>query len=130
MLSSTSAQSLAAVRWLHREVTLLDGRVLVVGGRPGVATSTSEIFDPKEGTWKLTAPMLFGHDWPIAARMCDGRVFVAVGGGPGGQQAESSSAADSVAPPFTHSSTTQSGVMGTSASDVHRRMALGTRWAW
>ncbi len=88
ILSSTSAQSLAAVRWLHREVTLLDGRVLVVGGRPGVATSTSEIFDPKEGTWRLTAPMLFGHDWPIAARMCDGRVFVAVGGGPGGQQAE------------------------------------------
>jgi hypothetical protein len=88
ILSSTSAQSLAAVRWLHQQVTLQDGRVLVVGGRPGAAASTAEIFDPKDGTWKTTAPMLFGHDWPIAARMCDGSVIVAVGGGPGGQEAE------------------------------------------
>lgn len=82
--SSTAAPPMSAVRWLHRQVNLLDGRIMVLGGFGGA--STAEIFDPKTSTWTPTAPMLFAADWPIAAVMCDGRVIVA--GRPDLKQAE------------------------------------------
>ena len=77
-LSTNATSSMSTVRWKHAAVTMSDGRVLVAGGSPtGDAMTSAEIFDPATGTWKRTEPMLFAHDWPVAAPMCDGRVFVA-----------------------------------------------------
>lgn len=75
--STTAVPSMSTVRWYHAAVTMTDGRVLVAGGHPtGDSMTSAEIFDPKTGQWTRTAPMLHVHDWPVAAPMCDGRVFV------------------------------------------------------
>ncbi|MEP7122451.1 MAG: kelch repeat-containing protein [Byssovorax sp.] len=78
-LSSVVTSSMSTVRWRHVAVRLLDGRVLVAGGLPDQAAfTTGEIYDPATGDWTPTGtPMLYAHDWPIAATLCDGRVFVA-----------------------------------------------------
>jgi hypothetical protein len=76
-LSTTATSSMGTVRWLHVAAQLADGRVLVAGGRPGDATQSAEIYDPSTGAWTPTTPMLYPHDWPVGAALCDGRVFVA-----------------------------------------------------
>jgi hypothetical protein len=78
-LSSQITASMSTVRWLHVAARLGDGRVLVAGGFPGEAAyKTGEIFDPVTGTWSPTGtPMLYPHQWPVAAALCDGTVFVA-----------------------------------------------------
>ncbi len=78
-LSSLTTSSMSTVRWHHIAAKLADGRVLVAGGLPGEsAILTAEIYDPTAGTWTPTGtPMLYPHDWPIGATLCDGRVFVA-----------------------------------------------------
>jgi hypothetical protein len=78
-LSSLVTSSMSTVRWLHVAARLADGRVLVAGGSPGEAAfKTGEIFDPTAGTWTPTGtPMLYAHEWPVAAALCDGRIFVA-----------------------------------------------------
>ena len=77
-LSSAVTSSMSTVRWLHIAARLADGRVLVAGGSPGEAAfKTGEIYDPATGVWTPTGtPMLFAHEWPVAAALCDGRVFV------------------------------------------------------
>ncbi len=77
-LSSLAASSMSTSRWHHVAARLADGRVLVAGGAPfQSAMMTAEIYDPKKGTWTPTGkPMLSPHDWPVAATLCDGRVFV------------------------------------------------------
>ena len=78
-LSSRATASMSTVRWHHITARLPDGRVLVAGGLPlESASSTAEIYDPKTGAWAPTGtPMLYPHDWPVGAALCDGRVFVA-----------------------------------------------------
>ncbi len=78
-LSALVTSSMSTVRWLHIAARLADGRVLVAGGSPGEAAfKTGEIYDPAVGTWTPTGtPMLYAHEWPVAAALCDGRVFVA-----------------------------------------------------
>jgi Kelch motif protein len=77
-LSSSVTSSMSTVRWLHIAARLPDGRVLIAGGSPDEAAfKTGEIYDPATGAWTPTGtPMLYAHDWPIAASLCDGRVFV------------------------------------------------------
>lgn len=77
-LSSQITSSMSTVRWLHVAARLADGRVLVAGGSPGEAAfKTGEIYDPATGEWTPTGTqMLFAHEWPVAAALCDGRVFV------------------------------------------------------
>jgi N-acetylneuraminic acid mutarotase len=76
--SSQATSSMSTVRWHHVAAKLPHGRVLVAGGLPGSASSTAEIYDPSTGAWTPTGtPMLYAHDWPIGAALCDGRVFVA-----------------------------------------------------
>lgn len=78
-LASLSTSSMSTVRWHHVAALLPDGRVLVAGGLPYESAMTSaEIYDPIKGTWTPTGtPMLYPHDWPIAATLCDGSIFVA-----------------------------------------------------
>jgi N-acetylneuraminic acid mutarotase len=67
-------------------VLLADGRVLVTGGQR--APTTTEIFDPTNGTWKPARSMNVGHQGHTATTLRDGRVLV-VGGfeGPGSTRA-------------------------------------------
>ena len=74
-LSSEATASMSTARHVHAAISLLDGRVLAVGGFDEGAT-TAEIFDPATGTWSLTAPPLYPHTWAVATRLCDGRVYV------------------------------------------------------
>ncbi len=78
-LSSAVTSSMSTVRWRHVTAKLADGRVLVAGGLPDAASyQTAEIYDPTTGDWTPTGtPMLHPHEWPVAATLCDGRVFVA-----------------------------------------------------
>jgi len=78
-LSSQVTSSMSTVRWLHVAARLADGRVLVAGGSPGEAAfKTGEIYDPATNTWTPTGtPLLYSHEWPVAAALCDGRVFLA-----------------------------------------------------
>lgn len=77
--------------------TLLDdGRVLIAGGSwdshgSAIAPASAEVFDPATGTSSATGPMRFGRgicncgvgkpglSRPVAARLLDGRVFIAGG---------------------------------------------------
>lgn len=76
LASSIPAASMSGVRWLHRQIPLKDGRVLVLGGAGGTSAETAEVYDPATNTWTPTPPMLFSHNWPVASEMCDGRVIV------------------------------------------------------
>lgn len=64
-------------RALHAQVTLRDGRVVVIGG----AQTSAEIYDPRQETWTVSAGRL---PTPLkdtkAFELFDGRVFI-----PGGQ---------------------------------------------
>lgn len=76
--STTATSSMSTVRWLHVAVPMTDGRVLVAGGQPtGDSGTSAEIYDPVTGLWTRTSKMVFYHDWPVGAPMCDNRVFVA-----------------------------------------------------
>lgn len=71
-------------RWNHRAIKLSDGKVLVIGGastassEEGILAST-ELFDPKTGTWSATSPMRRARRSLGATLLDDGRVIV-VGG--------------------------------------------------
>lgn len=67
-------------RW-HTSTLLLDGRVLVTGGRErsGRVLHTVELFDPADDSWTSTSVMHRGRALHAAALLDDGRVLV-VGG--------------------------------------------------
>jgi len=69
--------SMGTPRSGHTAVRLLDGRVLVVGGADGDATS-AELYDPDSGTWSATGSMI--KTWSggefAATLLRDGRVLV------------------------------------------------------
>jgi Kelch motif len=58
--------------------TLLDGRVLVVGGQTpdGVDLATAELFDPTTGTFSPTGSMALAISGPAATLLPDGRVLI------------------------------------------------------
>jgi hypothetical protein len=65
----------------HTATTLNDGRVLIAGGTNvrGVATSSSEIFDPKANRWTRAADMIHARAGHAAALLADGNVLVTGG---------------------------------------------------
>lgn len=76
--------------WERRHATattLLDGRVLVAGGRGrlngGVFTGAevAELYDPATNTWSATGPLVRPRENHAAVRLQDGRVLI-VGGWP------------------------------------------------
>jgi hypothetical protein len=62
---------------------LLDGKVLIAGGRIGptmeASTASAELYDPRSGTWSATGSMHGPRDGQTATRLLDGRVLVAGG---------------------------------------------------
>jgi len=82
----TAAGSMASPRFAHRAVALSDGRVLVSGGNSAYpdesALASVEIYDPRTGKWRETAPMATARKNHAAVTLQDGRVLV--GGGSSG----------------------------------------------
>lgn len=66
-----------------RAVTLLDGRVLLIGGNAepagAIAVTTSRLFDPLTSTWSLADAMNVARRYHTATVLLDGRVLVAGG---------------------------------------------------
>jgi hypothetical protein len=78
----SAAGALKVARRNHAAVTLVDGRVLVVGGSPVQligALASAELFEPATGEWTVAASMAVARIDPTAVLLADGRVLV-VGG--------------------------------------------------
>jgi len=63
------------------QITLRDGRILVVGGHLSdhVGTTTGRIFDPATNQWSSTPDMTFGRWYPTLTVLPDGRVLTLSG---------------------------------------------------
>lgn len=73
--------ALGSPRHSHTATLLLDGRVLVAGGRDGSSDlESAELFDPSTGLWSPTMTMYSARSSHRAVRLPDGRVLV-VGSG-------------------------------------------------
>jgi hypothetical protein len=80
----TATGSLGTARVYAGAATLMDWRVLVVGGAtanqsPPAPLATAEIFDPAAGTWTATGTMNAARQSPVALRLASGLVLV-IGG--------------------------------------------------
>ena len=76
------APMLKDARQHHTATLLLDGRVLVVGGRgaDGLSTLAScELFDPKKNKWSSCAPLSVARSHHAATALDDGRLLVTGG---------------------------------------------------
>ena len=76
------APLLKDARQHHTATLLLDGRVLVVGGRGGDGLSTlasCELFDPKKNKWSTCAPLTIARSHHAATALDDGRLLVTGG---------------------------------------------------
>ena len=63
----------------HAQVTLKDGRVMVMGGNDwvhGEDLRSAEIYDPASGKWTLAPDMAYAGWFARAVVLQDGRVFV------------------------------------------------------
>jgi N-acetylneuraminic acid mutarotase len=73
--STTGSMSIPRSR--HSATRLLDGRVLVAGGRlKGASLATAELYDPETGTWGPTGSMAIARDNFRAVLLSDGKVLV------------------------------------------------------
>ena len=78
---------MASSRAWDTATLLLDGRVLVAGGRGGETLggqnllTSAELYDPATGTFSATGSMASDHDSGTATLLSDGRVLIAGGWG-------------------------------------------------
>lgn len=81
---------MTASRLTHRATLLLDGRVLITGGRDGdwgrPALASAELYDPNSGTFSPTGNMKNARSGHEATRLADGRILIT--GGYSGTEAE------------------------------------------
>lgn len=88
----TDTGALATARSNHTATLLLNGKVLVAGGRnSGGVLSSSELYDPANGAWtSTTGTMVFNRTHHTATLLRDGKVLIA--GGDNGSTALNSAA--------------------------------------
>jgi hypothetical protein len=79
----TELAPMAEKRASHTATTLIDGRVLVVGGgrTDGPYLKPTEIYDPATDAWIPAAPLTKGRAFHTATLLDDGRVLVVGGKG-------------------------------------------------
>ena len=92
--AGTSAAAWAATggmteaRTLHTATLLLNGKVLVAGGKIGPkedrSAASAELYDPGTGTWSATGSMHGAREGQTATLLQDGTVLVAGGSSSGG----------------------------------------------
>ena len=80
----TPAESMATRRNGQTATRLLDGRVLVAGGRSfdgeiSASVATAEVYDPDIGAWSSTGDMTVPRAYHTATLLNDGRVLVCGG---------------------------------------------------
>lgn len=89
---TTAVNSMSTRRWQNSAVTLLDGRVLVVGGAcfadlsncNGADPTLADLFDPATNTFSPSASKLsVGRSYTRATLLPDGRVLIASANTPG-----------------------------------------------
>jgi len=71
--------SMHQARVAHTATLLVDGRVLIAGGRGSEVTASAEIYDPKTGTFTETGRLLAARYKHTAGLLPDGRVLIAGG---------------------------------------------------
>jgi hypothetical protein len=124
---SAPAGDMNVVRVEHEATLLLDGRILVTGGRLGqgvgtVTTASAEIFDPLTATFALTGgPMTTPRRRHTATLLSDGRVLIT-----GGQSQAPTGGFQSTAEIYDPATDTFSAVPGGMASNraAHRATLL------
>jgi len=85
----SAAGSLSVARNFHTATLLANGKVLVAGGNDSAEEpiNSAELFDPAanggQGNWSVTGQMNTARQSHIAARLANGKVLVAGGGGEG-----------------------------------------------
>ena len=77
----TPTGMMSLTRQIHTSTLLLDGRVLVAGGRDatGISVASAELYDPATGLWTATGSMHTPRVRHSAVLLADGRVLVAGG---------------------------------------------------
>jgi N-acetylneuraminic acid mutarotase len=75
----TATGTMATARMSHQAITLLDGRVLVVGGVQSEVLSSVEIYDPAHGTFSSANSMRERRIWFGIAKIAGGRILVSGG---------------------------------------------------
>jgi hypothetical protein len=93
---------MSVARGEHTATLLLDGRVLVAGGRAasGLPIRSAELFDPANGTWTAAAGLIEARAGHSAIRLDDGRVLIA-GGSRGADEAPNGEIFDPATNGFT-----------------------------
>jgi len=87
--SWSSAGNLGHARYGHQAVTLMDGKVLVVGGQdqpgnPAAYLASAELFDPSTGTWAGAGDIEAPRSGFTLTALADGRALLAGGLAPDG----------------------------------------------
>lgn len=77
----TAGPTMNIARGGHVQVTLSDGRVLVVGGVSTVIEWRNEIWDPSINAWRRTGDMAYKRFFPGCVKLPDDRVLIIGGGG-------------------------------------------------
>jgi hypothetical protein len=84
----TATGSMNAARDYYAVTLLSDGRVLVAGGldsaHGGLALASTELYDPKSGTFSPAASMTTARAFQTATRLPDGRALITGGEGTSG----------------------------------------------
>lgn len=74
----TLTPTVAAPIFCSGQISLEDGRILVVGGDTGgaVGIKNTYIYDPVANTWTRTSDMVYARYYPALSKLSDGRVAI------------------------------------------------------